>query len=91
MDAVVRRSHTRFGVVSRNLEPTDSCIDEIKIARRRMRHLAPWNVKPLPVMHSVFGTPGEPLSAAARERSRRVALQVLAVQMWHVRSKSALL
>lgn len=90
MDAVVRRSRTRFSVVPRNIKPTDSRVDEIKIARRRMRHLAPWNVKPLPVMHSVFGTPGEPLSAAARERSRRLALQVLAVQMWHVGAKSGL-
>lgn len=90
MNTVARHPRTRLSAVPRNIEPTDSRVDEIKIARRRMRHLAPWNVKPLPVMHSVSGTPGEPLSAAARERSRRLALQILAVQMWHVRARSAL-
>jgi len=64
--------------------------DDIKIARQRMRHLAPWNVEPLPLMHSVAGTPIAPPSKEARERGRRLALQILAVQMWHAGAMSAL-
>jgi len=65
-------------------------VDDIEIARQRMRHLAPWNVEPLPLMHSVDGTPPPPPSAEARERRRQLALQILAVQMWHAAATSAL-
>lgn len=64
--------------------------DDIEIARHRMRHLAPWNVEPLPLMHSVDGTPLPPPNAEMRERRRRLALQILAVQMWHAKATSAL-
>lgn len=64
--------------------------DDIEIARHRMRHLAPWNVEPLPLMHSVDGAPLPPPSAEVRERRRQLALQILAVQMWHAKATSAL-
>ncbi|MDE1904024.1 MAG: hypothetical protein KGI46_09230 [Alphaproteobacteria bacterium] len=64
--------------------------DDIEIARQRMRHLAPWNVEPLPLMHSVDGAPMPPPSADVRERRRQLALQILAVQMWHAKATSAL-
>ena len=64
--------------------------DDLRIARQRMRHLASWNVEPLPVMHSVDGTPTAPPSKEARERGRQLALQILAVQMWHASAMSAL-
>jgi len=54
-----------------------------------MRHLAPWNVKPLPAMHSASGAAGEPMSATAHERSRRLAMRVLAVQLWHTTATGA--
>ena len=90
MNTMLRRSRPRLRAVPRDLESLPSPADDIKIARQRMRHLAPWNVAPLPVMHSVAGAPTAPLSKEARERGRRLALQVLAVHMWHAGATSAL-
>lgn len=64
--------------------------DDIVIARRRMRHLAPWDIKPLPVMHAVAGASEESLSPAQRERTKEIALRVLAVHMWQAAAKTAL-
>lgn len=41
-------------------------------------------------MHSVAGIPTAPRSKEARERGRKLALQILAVQMWHASAMSAL-
>ena len=90
MNTILRRSRARLSAVPRDPETPISPADDIKIARQRMRHLAPWNVEPLPVIHSVAGAPTEPLSQEARERGRRLALQILAVQMWHAATTSAL-
>ncbi len=90
MNTILRRSRARLRAVPRDTESPVSPADDIKIARQRMRHLAPWNVEPLPVMHSVAGAPMEPPSEEARERGRRLALQVLAVHMWHAAATSAL-
>ncbi|MDE2166848.1 MAG: hypothetical protein KGJ66_11000 [Alphaproteobacteria bacterium] len=90
MNSILRRSRTRLRAVSRDPEASLSPVDDIKIAHQRMRHLAPWNVEPLPVMHSVAGAPIEPMSKEARERGHRLALQVLAVHMWHAAATSAL-
>lgn len=89
MNTMLRR-RPRLRAVPRDSESPPSRVDDIKIARQRMRHLTPWNVEPLPVMHSVAGVPTEPLSKEARERGRRLALQVLAVHMWHAAATSAL-
>ncbi len=64
--------------------------DDLSVARRRMRHLAPWHVEPLPMMHSVIGKPAEQLSTERREHSEQVALQVLAIQMWLTNAQSAM-
>ncbi|MGH6974241.1 MAG: hypothetical protein ACRED6_06405 [Stellaceae bacterium] len=64
--------------------------DDIVVARRRMRHLAPWDIKPLPVMHSVAGASDESRSPEQRERTKEIALQVLAVHMWQAAAKTAL-
>jgi hypothetical protein len=64
--------------------------DDITIARQRMRNLAPWNVMPLPAMHTAGGTPDIPLTPAERERNEQLALAVLAVQMWHANALGAL-
>ena len=90
MSTILRRSRARLRAVPRDPDAPASPADDIKIARQRMRHLVPWNVEPLPVMHSVAGAPIEPLSDEARERGRRLALQVLAVHMWHAAATSAL-
>ena len=65
--------------------------DELTIAGRRMRHLAPWHVEPLPMMHSAVGCPPKALSTEQRAVSERLALQVLAVQMWLTTAQSAML
>jgi hypothetical protein len=87
-----RRARVRLRAVMTPVLPADPAVpaDELKIARQRMRHLTPWNVKPLPPMHSNSATPPEPLSDEARERLRQLALRVLAVQMWHAIARSAL-
>jgi hypothetical protein len=90
MNTLPHRSRLRLRAVPR--DPGSSLLpaDDIKIARQRMRHLVPWNVEPLPLMHSVAGAPMEPLSKEARERGRQLAWQVLAVHMWHAAATSAL-
>jgi len=64
--------------------------DDLEIACRRMRHLAPWNVRPIPMMHSVAGEPERPITTGQRERSKRLAMKVLAVQISQAGATSAL-
>lgn len=90
MSIVIRRSRARLSAVPFEPKSTLLPADDIKVACQRMRHLALWNVEPLPMMHSVAGAPSEPLSKEARERGHRLALQVLAVHMWHAAARSAL-
>jgi len=90
MNTVLRRSRVRLRAVPRDGALPVPVVDDIKIARQRMRHLAPWNVEPLPLMHSVAGTPTAPPSKEARERGRQLALQILAVHMWHASARGAL-
>jgi hypothetical protein len=62
--------------------------DVLEIARRRMRHLAPWRVEPMP-MHRA-GAAAQAVKSSGEERTRRLALQVLALQMAQASSKGAL-
>ena len=71
-------------------KPASSPTDDLVVARRRMRHLAPWDIKPLPVMHSVAGPSDESLPPEQRERSRQLGLHLLAVHMWQAAAKTAL-
>jgi hypothetical protein len=64
--------------------------DELVVARRRMRHLVPLDIKPLPLMHSVVGASGESLPAEQREHSQDLALHLLAIHMWQAAPKTAL-
>lgn len=64
--------------------------DDLEIARRRMRHLAPWNVKPVPMMHSVAGKAEQPIASGQRERSKRLAMKVLAVHISQTGATSVL-
>lgn len=63
--------------------------DDLVVARRRMRHLAPWDIEPLPVMHSVAGASDE-LPPRQPERSKELGLHLLAVHMWQAAAKTAL-
>jgi hypothetical protein len=66
--------------------------EDLEIARRRMKHLAPWHVAPLPQTQvartAAAATP--PATSAEQARRKHLALQVLAVQMGHARPGSAL-
>lgn len=67
--------------------------NEFKVAGQRMRHLAPWNVKPVPAMHFAVArvsTPRVSITSQQRERCERLAYKVLAVHMHEAVAKSAL-
>ncbi len=90
MSAAAHRARVRLSAVPSPPKCDSSYADDMKIARRRMRHLAPWNVEPVPAMHAATGKPADPLNLSVRERSRRLALQVLAIHIWHAAARSAL-
>jgi hypothetical protein len=48
-----------------------------------MKHLAPWRIEPVPAVHVAARAPAAPppMSGEARERCKRIALNVLALQM----------
>lgn len=92
MDSSTCVSRPRLQAVpkhSRSIIAT-AAADDLRGARRRMRHLAPWNVRPLPKMHSANGKPSEPPTSEERKQSEQLALQVLAVQMRQAAVRSAL-
>lgn len=67
--------------------------NEFKVVRQRMRHLAPWNVRPVPAMHfavTKVTTPRVSITPQQRERCERLACKVLAVHMHEAVAKSAL-
>jgi hypothetical protein len=90
MNTAMRRSRPHPSVIPFVARPIAASADDLAIARQRMRHLVPWRVEPLPMMHSVVGTPAERPPPEERERSEHLALQVLAVQMWQAAAMSAL-
>ncbi len=57
--------------------------DETETARRRMKHLAPWRVEPVPAVHVAARAPlaPAPMSGEARARCKQIALNVLALQI----------
>jgi hypothetical protein len=87
------RSSAKLRAVPAVPAPRESAaVDDIWIARKRMRHLLPWNVKPLPVMHFAASSTAvaKPRSEESTRRVRHLAMQVLAVQMWHASARSLL-
>jgi hypothetical protein len=65
--------------------------DDLETARRRMKHLAPWHVAPLPQTRLARSVPAAPpVGSAEQARRRHLALQVLAVQMGNARPPTAL-
>ncbi len=89
MHASLRRSRLGSSVVPFQRTSAADMTSELKVARQRMRHLAPWNVKPVPMMHSAGRKTDEP-TAAPSERSRRFALKVLAIHMCQAAAKGDL-
>ncbi|HEV2162224.1 MAG TPA: hypothetical protein VGR52_08345 [Stellaceae bacterium] len=79
---------TAFEIVDRNAAAAPA--DDIVVARRRMRHLAPWDIKPLPVMHSAMGSSDGLSPPQQNERTKERGLQLLAVHMWQAAAKTAL-
>lgn len=79
---------TAFEIVDRNA--VEAPADDIVVARRRMRHLAPWDIKPLPVMHSATGSSDGLPPPQQNERTKERGLQLLAVHMWQAAAKTAL-
>ena len=56
--------------------------DETETARRRMKHLAPWRVEPVPAVHvAARAALAPPMSGEARARCKQIALNVLALQI----------
>ncbi len=90
MDAPFRRSRLRLRVVP-DKPPTPAPLpDELKVARQRMRHLAPWNVRPVPTTHSAHGKPDAPAARDPSARSRQMALTLLAIHMAQAATKGRL-
>lgn len=83
-------SRPQLQVVPQRPRSVIPAADDLGTARKRMRHLAPWNVRPLPTMHSAGGKPADLLTLDERERAKQVALRVLAVQMYQAAAHSEL-
>lgn len=78
------------GALARVPSRAGAPVDELETARRRLRHLAPWHVAPMPMRSATAAAPTATSRGASEERCRRLALQVLAVQMAQARARSAL-
>lgn len=90
MDASVRRSRLDARVVPFERTATGGMASELKVARQRMRHLAPWNVKPVPMMHSAGSKASDVPAAKPSERTKKIALKVLAIHMSQAAMKGGL-
>ena len=65
----------RLGIRQSVVKTAAAPSDDLVVARRRMRHLAPWDIKPLPMMHAVAGLSDEPLLPEQRERNKKRPLR----------------
>jgi hypothetical protein len=88
MESLPRRSQHRPKAVP--FTRRTAAADDLAIARRRMRHLAPWHVEPLPAMHAAVGGRTERMAAEHREHNEEVALRMLAVHLWLTTAQSAM-
>jgi hypothetical protein len=64
--------------------------DYLGIAGQRVRHLARWNVQPVPMIQAAPAGADNPTSAAEKERCKRLALKVLGLHMDYAQPTSAL-
>ena len=89
METSARQDRTERVVRSSHGKPVIVPADDLVVAQRRMRHLAPWDIKPLPMMHSVAGSPDESPPPEG-ERNNELKLHLLAVHMSQAAPKTAL-
>jgi hypothetical protein len=80
MDAPLRGSRPGLRVVPVKQLPAAPVADDLRIARRRMRHLAPWKVTAVPMIRSAQGKVSEP-TTPGNQFANKWALQVLAMHM----------
>ncbi|MDE2166541.1 MAG: hypothetical protein KGJ66_09420 [Alphaproteobacteria bacterium] len=71
-------------------KPAAALADDLVVVRRRLRHLAPLDIRPLPMMHAVVGASADAPPPAQRERTQELALHLLAIHMWQAAARSAL-
>jgi len=90
MDDIRRQLPAEPGPADNVLSLTVTPIDELETARKRMRHLAPWHIAPVPLRGAGGAARRAASRGASEERCRHLALQVLAVQMAQARPRSAL-
>ena len=90
METPVSVDRLRPVALPSNGKPAIPPADDLVVARHRMRNLAPWDIKPLPMMHSVAVSSDESLPPEQRERTRQLGLHLLAIHMWQAAAKTAL-
>lgn len=90
MDDIRRQITAEPGPPDDVLPRAERPVGELETARRRMRHLAPWHIAPVPLRSVTGAAQRAPSRGASEERCRHLALQVLAVQMAQARARSAL-
>jgi hypothetical protein len=88
MDDLPRRVVSESETLTGPLSPVGEPDPVLETARRRMRHLAPWRVEPMP-LHRARGAAGA-TKPRGEDRNHRLALQVLALQMAEASSKGGL-
>ena len=71
METLAPIESVRLGIRQSVVKTAAAPADDLVVARRRMRHLAPWDIKPLPMMHAVAGLSDEPLLPEQRERNKK--------------------
>jgi len=89
MDTTVSTDRVRQDARPSDRKSATAAADDLVVARRRMRHLAPWDIEPLPVMHSVAGASDES-PPMPRGPTKALGLHLLAVHMWQAAAKTAL-
>ncbi len=90
MDDIRRQLPTEPGPPDKVWSLAETPVDELERARKRMRHLAPWHIAPVPLRRVNGAVQRAASRGASEERCRHLALQVLAVQMVQARARSAL-
>jgi len=90
METPVSDDRISLGIHQSVTKDATAPADDLVVARRRMRHLAFLDIKPLPMMHSVAGALDESLPPEHRERPTERGLYLLAVHIWQAAPKTAL-
>lgn len=88
----VSRSKDESVPPAAGLRPGSVDRDDLEIAKRRMKHLAPWNVAPMPMAQLASNAvESAPVSDETRMSRQRVAMRVMALQMAYVQRAGGLI